>query len=207
MQNRRVRSFELRLGKTGVILFTLGVSCLLLVSFVLGVMVGKNIETYPEKITDAIPGLIRDKIARTPVTPGVVAAPEETAGTGKTGKEEQKLTFFDTLGGKKGDVREDAPPPAVKEEKPPAKEVREAVAAPEEFVIQVASLRNEAKARQLYKSLKDMGYQPTLDTRDLKEGKFYRVLLGGYKTRDEAAAAADILEKKTKTKCMVAPAR
>jgi len=68
MEIRRPKKFELRLGKVGFVLFTFGVSCLLLIAFVLGVMVGKNIETYPEKITGAIPGLVREKIAAVPVS-------------------------------------------------------------------------------------------------------------------------------------------
>jgi len=209
MQSKKSRGFELRLSKLGVTLFTLGVSCLLLVAFVLGVMVGKNIETYPARITDAIPGLIREKIARTPLEPGVAAAPNDIR---EPRKEDLKLTFYDTLTGKKaGETKGETPPPGVQEEKSPVKEkpvVQDKPPAKENFMVRVASLKDEKKAQELQKKLSRMGYKSMLDTRDMgNKGTFYRISLRGFEKKDEAVKAADLVRKKTKLKCLVVQAK
>jgi len=209
MQIKRSRGFELRLSKLGVTLFTLGVSCLLLIAFALGVMVGKNIETYPARITGAIPGLIREKIARTPLDPGVAVAPGDIR---ESRKEDLKLTFYDTLTGKKkGETKEEMPPPGVQEEKSPVKEkpaVQEQPQAKENYIVRVASLRDEKKAQELQKKLSGMGYLSMLDTREVdNKGTFYRISLRGFETKDEATKAADLVQKKMKLKCLVVNAK
>ena len=50
MSSRKVRDSEFRLGKLGLILFVFVTSLFLLSAFIFGVIVGKNIESYPEKI-------------------------------------------------------------------------------------------------------------------------------------------------------------
>ncbi len=209
MQIKKSRGFELRLSKLGLTLFTLGVSCLLLIAFVLGVMVGKNIETYPARITGAIPGLIREKIAQTPLDPGVAAAPGDIR---ETRKEDMKLTFYDTLTGKKtGETKGEIPPPGIQEEKSPVKEkpvVQDKPPAKERFMVRVASLKDEKKAQELQKKLSGMGYQSMLDTREVgNKGTFYRISIRGFETKDEAAKAADLVQKKTRLKCLVIHAK
>jgi cell division septation protein DedD len=51
MGTGNIKKFELKLGKTGLIIVIGGMTALLCLSFVLGVGVGKNIDTYPEKIS------------------------------------------------------------------------------------------------------------------------------------------------------------
>jgi len=46
-----IKKFELKLGKTSLFIVVGGMTVLLCLSFVLGVEVGKNIDTYPEKIS------------------------------------------------------------------------------------------------------------------------------------------------------------
>jgi len=205
MQIKKSRGFELRLSKLGVTLFTLGVSCLLLIAFALGVMVGKNIETYPARITGAIPGLIKEKIASTPLEPGVAAVQGDVR---EARKDDVKLTFYDTLTGRKtGETAGGMPPPAVQEEKAPVKEkpaVQEKPPVKEHFVVRVASLKDEKKAQELQKKLSDMGYQSMLEPRDVGgKGTFYRVSLRGFETRDEAEKAAELVQKKARLKCLV----
>lgn len=203
MPIKKARHFELRLGRLGVTLFTLGVSCLLLVAFVLGVMVGKNIETYPGKITGAIPGLIREKIAKTPVEPGVAAGPVSAREAAGGGKEDLKLTFYDTLEGKK--TSEAVGEKALIKEKPAP---QESPPAKDKYIVRVASLKDEKKAQSLQKKLSDLGYPSTLDITELEaRGKFYRVSLEGFETKDEAQKVVDLLYEKAKLKCMVVNAK
>ncbi len=51
MGSGNIKKFELKLGRTGLIIVICGMSILLCLSFVLGVGVGKNMDTYPERIS------------------------------------------------------------------------------------------------------------------------------------------------------------
>ncbi|MEE9911467.1 MAG: SPOR domain-containing protein [Deltaproteobacteria bacterium] len=50
MGSGNIKKFELKLGRTGLIIVIGGMVVLLCLSFILGVGVGKNMDTYPEKI-------------------------------------------------------------------------------------------------------------------------------------------------------------
>lgn len=92
-KNRRV--FELRLGKLGLILFIIGMSFLLFSGFLIGVVVGKHMEAYPEQYAFGMMELIRDRL---------IAASPKAADKDAPDVEEEKfnLTFYETLGKKKG---------------------------------------------------------------------------------------------------------
>jgi cell division septation protein DedD len=93
LKNRRI--FELRLGKLGLVLFIGGMSLLLFSFFLMGVVVGKHMEAYPERYSSGLTELIRDRLATAPPKVGE----KETQDV----KEEKfGLTFYDTLGGDKG---------------------------------------------------------------------------------------------------------
>ncbi len=51
MGSGNIKKFELKLGRNGIIIVILGMAVLLCLTFVLGVEVGKNMDTYPEKIS------------------------------------------------------------------------------------------------------------------------------------------------------------
>jgi cell division septation protein DedD len=95
---------ELRLGKLGLILFIGGMSLLLFSMFFLGIVVGKHMEAYPERFSSGVTGLIRERLFLSApqtgrATPSTEAGKrDEPAG----GEENVGLTFYDTLGGKKG---------------------------------------------------------------------------------------------------------
>lgn len=125
-KNRRM--FELRLGKLGLILFIGGMSLLLFSMFFLGVFVGKHMEAYPEKFSSGAAGLIRERLFLTAPQTAKATPPAETGKREEPagGEENFGLTFYDTLGGKKGGAaagktvdglreppREKSAPPAV----------------------------------------------------------------------------------------------
>lgn len=93
LKNRRI--FELRLGKLGLVLFICGMSLLLFSSFLLGVVVGKHMEAYPERYSSGLTELIRDRMLTSPPKVGEKEVKE-------VGEEKFGLTFYDTLGGGKG---------------------------------------------------------------------------------------------------------
>jgi cell division protein FtsN len=113
--------FELRLGKPGLILFICGMSLLLFSMFLLGIVVGKHMDAYPERYSPGIPELIRGPLlgsapkAET-VSPQSMKEGEKNEPDG--GDEKFGLTFFDTLGGKKGGTPAGIPDGAEKDRPP-----------------------------------------------------------------------------------------
>ena len=93
MKNRRI--FELRLGKVGLLLFICGMSLLLFSSFLIGVVVGKHMEAYPERYSSGLTELIRDRMLASPTKAGEKDVQEVR-------EEKFGLTFYETLGGEKG---------------------------------------------------------------------------------------------------------
>ncbi len=51
MGTGNIKKFELRLGRTGLIIVVVGMAVLFCASFLFGVSVGKNIDTHPQKIS------------------------------------------------------------------------------------------------------------------------------------------------------------
>ena len=247
MKNRRV--FELKLGKVGLLLFICGMSLLLFSSFLIGVVVGKHMEAYPERYSSGLTELIRDRMLASPTKAGGKDVPEVS-------EEKFGLTFYDTLGGGKGaaavgsrngDVKSNnsevppgqvappvnvpgaeapasgeaadkaapavptdegalkkPPPPAERQtgeagaKKPPVAPVpgtpkvkAEAPADTGRFEIQAAAYREKKQAEQLAKKLTDLGFPSHVVTKDLPEkGRWYRVIAGGFESREKAAEAA-----------------
>ena len=220
------KSFEFRLGRLGLTIFLVGVSCLVFAAFQCGVMVGKDMDAYPEKAVDGLPGFIKQKII-VKNTPPVVSAKKEEPPDVSTEKADVDLTFYDTLGGKNPKA---VVPPAqlnsesqsarepIKEtvnkksvgpvtEKAPDKEqtavVKEKAAPKETFIVQVVSLKDEKKAQEIAKRLKDLGYHPEMDVTSSGNKKLCRVKLCGYESRNEATKIASTIEKKIRLKCLV----
>ncbi len=102
VKNRRV--FELRLGKVGLIVFISGMSAMLFSMFLLGIIVGKHMEAYPERYSSGMAELIRDRLlaAVSKQEKGASSAEDEEKNSPAGGGADFGLTFYDTLGGKKG---------------------------------------------------------------------------------------------------------
>jgi cell division septation protein DedD len=117
-KNRRI--FELRLGKLGLILFIGGMSLLLFSMFLLGIFVGKQMEAYPEKFSFGLEGMIRERLLGSTPPTGKTALSAEA---GKRdvpagGEENVGLTFYDTLGRKKGGAGSGKTGAAMKDQPP-----------------------------------------------------------------------------------------
>jgi cell division septation protein DedD len=102
VKNRRL--FELRLGKLGLVLFGCGMSLLMFTCFLMGLMVGKNMDAYPERYATGIPEMIRDRwlsaFARDDKA-ALLAAERKKSDDLENDKGEFGLTFYRTLGGEK----------------------------------------------------------------------------------------------------------
>lgn len=97
------KQFEVKLGKTGISLLGFGMAAGLFVTFLFGVTVGKNIDTYPAAITGYLPGIVGEWLGwKAPPAP--VALGEAKKETAPPGQDDIGLTFYDTLSKGKDDI-------------------------------------------------------------------------------------------------------
>lgn len=94
MSAENIKKFELKLGRNGIVITVVGMAVLLCGSFILGVSVGKNIDTYPEKISST-PQRILAFFWR----PAKVAGQQSASENKETGAEKgnMDLAFHNTL--------------------------------------------------------------------------------------------------------------
>ncbi len=216
MRPQRMKEFEFRLGKLGLVLFVIGISFLLFLAFVTGVMVGVNMEGNPDQVAEGIPGILKQKVGRLASN----EPKDEQKGAGAEGgkakveKGNFSLTFFDTLSKGKGPGAADsAPAPKAKteenrQEDATAGESRSSAASAGKFVIQVISLQDRKKAEDLRSRLNSMGYASYIDSAELSDrGRWYRVKLKGFETKEQAQKVADGLQEKIQgLQCLILPA-
>jgi cell division protein FtsN len=106
---KNTRRFEFKLGRIGLIFFLLGISSLLFGIFLLGVTVGKNIDTYPEKIARFLPDKMKTLINLPPDAAEPVMATRDEVKQETPPEPDPDLTFHDTLGKRKADTKGMAP--------------------------------------------------------------------------------------------------
>ena len=200
MESRKTGDFEFKLGKFGLVLFTFAVSLLLLFSFIFGVIVGKNIESYPEKIVRGIPNTIKKKITRGKEPVPEIKEQEKVAKTPEEEKkkDEFKLTFYDTLTDK-------AKTGKVKTGEVTTGEVKTGEITKYIYTIQVASFKERDKTEALAARLKKMKLSPAIDKIKLtSSGTWFRVKLEGFTSYDEAKKKSKFVESKIRgLKCLI----
>ena len=195
MTSKNVRVFELKLGKRALILFILGMSCLLFVVFLFGVTVGKNIDTYPEKYSRGFRGMMMEKLGWSSNRPEPIVTASETAkeiakaGVEEIVPEEKKTPNAAPM---VSDERRPLPPAAVQAE-------RKAPPEQEKYQIQVGSFKEKGKADQLCKNLTALGFSPRVTEMKVpNKGKWMRITLEGFESREDAQKAADGVARKIK---------
>jgi len=195
MTSKNVRVFELKLGKRALILFIVGMSCLLFVVFLFGVTVGKNIDTYPEKYSHGFRGMMMEKLglssnrAETAVSVGETATETAKAGGEEIVSEEKKAPVAAAAA---SDEKQPSVPAATQTEIKPSLEQ-------EKYQIQVGSFKEKEKADQLCKRLTGLGLSPRVAEMQVpKKGKWMRVTLEGFESREDAQKTADRVAKKIK---------
>jgi len=195
MTSKNIRVFELKLGKRALILFIVGMSCLLFAVFLFGVTVGKNIDTYPEKYSRGFRGMMMEKLGwsanRTETAVSVSETAKETAKAGgeEIAPEEKKVPVTAPA------ASDEKQPPvlasAQTEIKPPPEQ--------EKYQIQVGSFKEEEKADQLCKRLTALGFFPKVAEMQVpNKGKWIRITLEGFESREDAQKAADGVARKIK---------
>ncbi|NPU84881.1 MAG: SPOR domain-containing protein [Syntrophaceae bacterium] len=88
---------------------------------------------------------------------------------------------------------------AVAPPKKTAEPAKGAGTAKESFILQVASYKEKVKAEETAKKLGSMGFRPRIQAVDLPaKGRWFRIVVGGFESRDAAQKAADKISKKLK---------
>ena len=81
----------------------------------------------------------------------------------------------------------------------PVETVKENGKAKESYSLQVASYKERAKAEEAAKKLASLGFKPRVLAVDLPaKGRWYRIVIGGFESREAAQKAADRISKKIK---------
>lgn len=106
MASGNTRNFELKLGKTGLIIVIVGMAALLCCTFLLGVDVGKNIYTYPGKIVSLPQKLLALVWRPSKIKVAQTASGSKSEQNQPKTQEDLDLTFYNTLTSKKGAVSE-----------------------------------------------------------------------------------------------------
>ena len=168
-------------------------SLLLLFSFIFGVIVGKNIESYPEKIVRGIPNIVKEKITAGKESIAEIVEEEKEVKRPEKEKDELKLTFYETLTEKtkKARVETDKTKPEI--------DTRYV------YTIQVASFRELEKTEALASRLKKFKFSPLIDKVHLaSSGTWFRIKLEGFPSYEEAKKNAKLLESKIRgLKCLI----
>ncbi|HUN55118.1 MAG TPA: SPOR domain-containing protein [Smithella sp.] len=114
MATGNIKNFELKIGKAGLIIIVAGMAAFLCVAFLFGVDVGKNIDTYPDKIADLPQRALALVWRPARISVGQSAADHKNVPRQTSAGENIDLTFYDALTTKKGIAKADSVP-----EKPP----------------------------------------------------------------------------------------
>jgi len=207
MSSKNVRTFELKLGKRALILFIVGMSCLLFLVFLFGVTIGKNIDTYPEKFARGIPGMVKEKLGwssnRTETAETVSEPSKEYAKAGGEGKisEEKKVPMTAPVGSDEKHPAVQALVSTQEQKQPLSSAAEQAKIKPphvdEKYLINVVSFKEKEKADSLCEKLTDLGFAPSVTEVELHEkGKWFRVTLEGFNSRENAQKVVDSVTKK-----------
>lgn len=102
MKSGNIKNFELKVGKAGLIIIVVGMAVLLSTAFLFGVDVGKNIDTYPDKIA-ALPQKALALVWQPAKIRAAQSAPDNKSGQHQSATEEKfNLTYHKDLTSKEG---------------------------------------------------------------------------------------------------------
>lgn len=184
MANKDFR--EIQVSSTLLVVIFLGVLALGVFIFLLGVSVGKkqaSVATPTQIVTQQIPEPVKEpsvKPTASETAAGDVAAPPQAAASPTPAKPQPKEAGADN--------RTPVTKSPAETKKPPAA----APAGSGLYYVQVAAFTDKTQAQAFADKYKKQGYTTTLSPRATSTKTWYRVRLGGYKSRDQAV---DLLAK------------
>lgn len=215
MTTRNPKNFEFKLGKQGLLLFVAGMSLLLFVVFIIGVMVGAHIDAYPEKIAQSLPAIIRRQLSHPPVTNEKVATVREEEKVVPASEDnnvaaplpEPFVTKDDSPAGAAGGEEKKARPTVPADSGGDAGSLQAPAIAPDipiaeaggKYSVQVGSFKSQKAAERFFSKITPLGFKPRVEMVELpNKSSWFRVMVDGFASREEAQKAAGIMAKNIK---------
>jgi cell division septation protein DedD len=180
-----------RLALTG---WCFGLVLALLWMFLLGLFVGKGITPANINLTE-----IKKRMVAEGIWPGSGKTVQQEEPSRTTNTKEKiplnDLEFYEKLAKKKSDTV--TAPNLASSAQPSTKSREQQRPSAGSFTIQLASFKDVASAKKFAAGFKDLKPPPTVRQVELPgKGRWYRVQVGQFASRDEATALADRLAKK-----------
>jgi hypothetical protein len=187
------KRYQIELSRTSIFLWSTGLFVLLAWIFALGVFAGRGllpggVKTLTElkaqiaKLQQMISKKNRSELAEI-----------------RELQKEPKFAFFDELSGKKGETGKPSGTPAGKTARPTLKdETAKPSSSSVKYVVQIASLETEAKAKDMVSRLTQKGYPAYFYKVFVKGREYFRVRCGIFKTEAEAVKTTKSLAEKEK---------
>lgn len=218
MASDNARHFELRLRKLGLFLLICSMACLLFVAFLFGVVVGNDLDTYPEKISRQMPikflewtGVLA--VAKAPPPVVVIRSTKAVAKEEKVVPQSivpdvpppsSPLTEADVDKGESRSLKQEKikeSPTALLPDK--RKLVESPLITPKDkkpvagkYVVHVTSCKSRKIAEDVVKKIGKIGFKTKIVTAELKDkGTWYRVLLSDLNSEDKANEAAEKIDR------------
>jgi cell division protein FtsN len=224
MASKNIKNFEIKLQKTGIVIIVAGMAVLLCLTFLLGVEVGKGLDTYPEKIS-SLPKKILASISQ----PAKIDPNSSLDGTEdeeeidltiqekntqnnlsdeKTIPDKQSLNMKPTKTDQSINNVEDTKITSNNKkeisENKNKKPIAEIKKIEKKYIVHAASFKEKDKAYMFNKKIAELGFKPTIIPVHLKDkGLWYRVIVSGLESKSNAKSAADKIEKTTGSKCTI----
>jgi len=224
MASKNIKNFEIKLKKTGIVVIIAGMTALLCLTFLLGVEVGKSLDTYPEKISSLpkkIFALISQPAKIDPDSSFDVTEEKEDNDlsvkdnlTQKTSSDEKTTPDKENLKVISDKIDEDIKriedtkitssnktETSEKKDKKAAADIKKTQ---KKYIIHAASFKEKDKAYMLNKQIAELGLKPIIIPVELKaKGLWYRVIVSGLESQSKAQSVADQIAKKTGSKCTI----
>ena len=176
MKSGNIKNFELKIGKAGLIIIVVGITVLLCTAFLFGVDVGKNIDTYPDKIA-ALPQKALALVWQPAKIRAAQSAPDNKNGSTQPKNQENiDLTFYNDLTSKKGIPKEQSVPekqpvffPSQNEEKTVTSNFNVETQNPPVQVNEKTKEKGEPKSKEVALSVASQKQKFTIQAASLKD--------------------------------------
>ncbi len=224
MASKNIKNFEIKLQKTGIVVIIAGMAALLCLTFLLGVEVGKSLDTYPEKISSLpkkIFALISQPAKIDPDSSFDVTEEKEdndlsvkdkltqkTSSDEKTTPDKENLKVISDKNDEDikriEDTKKTSSNKTETSEKKDKKTAADIKKTQNKYIIHAASFKEKDKAYMLNKQITELGVKPTIIPVELKDkGLWYRVIVSGLESKSKAQSVADKIAKITGSKCTI----
>lgn len=192
------KRYHFELSRTSIFLWSVGAFVLLAWIFTLGVLAGRGL------LPGGVKGLAELKIQIGKLQQMISNKDRSDLERIKKLQKDPEFAFYDELAGKKSDeVRKPSSSPTRRKRDLREREEGKGSKALRKYIVQVASLDSEAKATEMVNRLIGQGYPAYSYKVFIKGRRYYRVICGMFKTKEEAINIKNRLARNEKLNGLV----